>query len=80
MAFEYLQVFSDSCIPHHLRDELTDFYEVSNDTYKRWYPFKKVRIGIKQETVDLVNAALFAEGMEADPEDQYFHVLIHFSW
>lgn len=74
-----IQVFDWLKMSHPLDDEVAAFYEAGNDSYHRWYPredWDYPGAELKQK----VNEWLLKQGMEIDPDDKYFYVLIHISW
>lgn len=76
---ELKQVFDASDMPGDIQDELAVFYEVANDSYHRWYPKDDWNYP-GAELKKRVNEWLRANGMEEDLKDEYFNVLIRFSW
>jgi len=74
-----MQVFNASDLPYEIEEELTVRYELSEGSYRRWYPLKKGgHSGLDRPMIDKINVALFVAGMEVDSDDEGFSVLILF--
>lgn len=76
---QILQVFDWLKMSHPIGEQFQDWAETNNDSYVRWYPDDSWDYPPK-ELKEAVNNWLLENGMEVDPNNKYFHVLIHVSW
>ena len=79
-----LQVFDIMCLPDRaVLDSLACDMEFTDNSYHRWYPTPGWASGRGQITElekQAVNSWLLLNGMQVDPDDKYFHVLLHSSY
>lgn len=79
-----LQVFDIMSMPdRNVVEALLCAFEMGSDSYHRWYP----KLGWGSNHGDLTeldeqvtNAWLRENGMVVDPDDKFFHVLLHSSY
>lgn len=59
-------------------DTIADFYEISNDSYYRYYPHNTWTY-IPQEIKNRINEKLISLGVVFE-DDTYFSILLRFDW
>lgn len=73
-----IQVFDWLKMPGEWRDDFSEYFEAGNDSYHRWYP--QPGWCANENLASKVNSWLDFNGMEIDPSDKHFFVLVHVSW
>ena len=76
-----LQVFDIMCLPDRtVVESLLCTFEMGSDSYRRWYPrlgWGAEHEGLTELDEQATNLWLREQGMVEDPDDEYFHVLLH---
>lgn len=76
---EFVTVVDASDLPRGVVEELSCFYEASNDSYHRYYPAADWDY-VEPELKEKINARLKELGVSFPESLEHFHVLLHFNW
>ena len=82
-AVQVLEVYDQDMEIRELIQEyfLDHFANLGNDSYHRYYPLSSKHHDKKFDGVKMqINRFLVKEGYYIDWENQYFHILMRFSW